>query len=288
MGEVEHYPDGTFCWVDLGTTEAPAAKKFYGGLFGWEFENRLPQDGDGAYFVAQLRGLDVAAVGGPARAGSPPVWNTYVAVDSADQAAARIERAGGRVVSAPADVLDAGRMGVFTDPAGATFSVWEARKHIGAQLVNELGSWNFSELNTRDTDEAARFYGEVFDWKIEGFEMGDVGYTIFHLAGYGDFLVNLNPELRKELAANGASGSFADAVAMLVRMTSDRYPDDAPAHWSITFAVEDADATAARAVELGGTVLVPPFDAEPVRMTVLADPQGATFAASKYQPTRRE
>ena len=116
--------------------------------------------------------------------------------------------------------------------------------------------------------------------------MGEVDFTIFRLPGYGDFLEQTDPELRQRLAADGGPDGFADAVAMLVRMTSDQYADDVPAHWSVTFAVDDADAVATRAEALGGTVLVPPFDAEPVRMTVLADPQGAVFTASRYQPSR--
>jgi uncharacterized protein len=66
----------------------------------------------------------------------------------------------------------------------------------------------------------------------------------------------------------------------------DGQPATVPPHWSITFAVDDADATAARAAELGGEVVVAPFDAPYVRMTVLRDPQGAQFSASKYVPER--
>ncbi|WP_433160831.1 VOC family protein [Kribbella sp. CA-247076] len=61
-----------------------------------------------------------------------------------------------------------------------------------------------------------------------------------------------------------------------------------PPHWGVTFASADPDATAAKAVELGGRVLVPPFDAPwstdtyTIRITVIADPQGATFTASQF------
>jgi hypothetical protein len=116
--------------------------------------------------------------------------------------------------------------------------------------------------------------------------MGDVGFTIFRLPGYGDFLEKRDPDLRRRLAADGGPERFADAVAMLLRMTADRYAEDVPPHWSITFAVDDADVVATRAEALGGAVVVLPFDAEPVRMTVLADPQGAVFTASKYQRSR--
>jgi uncharacterized protein len=86
----------------------------------------------------------------------------------------------------------------------------------------------------------------------------------------------------------GAPEGFADAVASIVLMTDDGFPADAPARWGVTFAVDDADEIAARATELGGTVLAPPFDAPWVHMTVLSDPQGATFIASKYAPENKE
>jgi predicted enzyme related to lactoylglutathione lyase len=56
----------------------------------------------------------------------------------------------------------------------------------------------------------------------------------------------------------------------------------------LTFAVDDADATADRAAELGAQVVVPPFDAPWVRMTVISDPQGATFIASKFVPENKD
>ena len=132
---------------------------FYSGLFGWEFEDRMPADSPGRYFVAQLRGRDVAAVGSqPEGLPATPVWNTYVWVDSADEATTKAKDAGGRVLVEPFDVLDAGRMAMLADPEGAAFCVWQAKEHKGAQLVNEPGTWNFSELNTRDPDGAEDFY----------------------------------------------------------------------------------------------------------------------------------
>jgi predicted enzyme related to lactoylglutathione lyase len=260
-----------------------AATDFYGALFGWTFENQLPDDAPGQYLVARLRGSDVAAIGGPSDPSSPaPFWNTYTAVDSVDDTVRRVLDAGGNVISEPNDVLDAGRMAVCADPEGAVFSIWEAREFFGAQIVNEPGSWNFSELNTRDRDAAARFYNRVFGWEVETFGMGDASYSIFKLPGYGKFLMQLNPELRGQVEGDGAPGGFIDAVALVAEPQG----DEVPAHWSVTFAVDDADDTAARAAALGGKVMVPPFDVEPVRMTVIADPQGAVFTASKYQPTQ--
>jgi uncharacterized protein len=283
--ERDGYPAGVPCWVDTGQPDPEAAVEFYGGLFGWEFEDRMPADSPGRYFVAQLRGRDVAAVGSqPEQAPPTPGWNTYVWVDSADDATAKVKAAGGNALMEPFDVLDAGRMAVLTDPEGAVFCVWQAKEHKGAQLVNEPGTWNFSELNTRDPEGAKAFYGTVFGWEAETLDYGEGQTTMWRLPGYGDFLERRDPDLRRRMAADGAPEGFEDAVAWLIPMTSDQYPDDVPPHWNVTFAVDDADAVADRAAKLGGQVRVPPFDAPFVRMTVLSDPQGAAFTASKYVP----
>jgi uncharacterized protein len=285
--ERDGYPAGVPCWVDTGQPDPEAAAKFYGGLFGWQFVNRMPSGADGQYLIAQLHGRDVAAVGSqPENAPPEPAWNTYIWVDSADDAAAKVKAAGGNVLAEPFDVFDAGRMAVFSDPSGAAFSVWQANTHKGAQLVNEPGTWNFSELNTRDREGATAFYGAVFGWEPATVDTGDGGFTFFRLAGYGDHLAERDPDLRRRLAEDGASAGFEDAVAWLVPMTSEQFPDDVPPHWSITFAVADADAVADKVAELGGEVLAPPFDAPYVRMTVVRDPQGARFTASKYEPNR--
>ena len=285
MLERDGYPAGVPCWVDTGQPDPEAAVEFYGGLFGWEFEDRMPADSPGRYFVAQLRGRDVAAVGSqPEQAPPTPGWNTYVWVDSADDTTAKVKAAGGKALMEPFDVLEAGRMAVLTDPEGAVFSVWQAKEHKGAQLVNEPGTWNFSELNTRDPEGAKAFYGTVFGWEADTLDYGEGQTTMWRLPGYGDFLERRDPDLRRRMAADGAPEGFEDAVAWLIPMTSDQYPDDVPSHWNVTFAVDDADAVADRAAKLGGQVRVPPFDAPFVRMTVLSDPQGAAFTASKYVP----
>jgi predicted enzyme related to lactoylglutathione lyase len=204
-------------------------------------------------------------------------------VQSADEAAAKVRAAGGRVLTDPFDVGDAGRMAVFADPGGAAFCVWQANRHKGAQLVNEPGSLNFNGLNTRDIEGAKSFYGSVFGW-----ETLDLGGSVrmWQLPGYGEFLERSDPGLRKRMADSGAPEGFEDVVASLNPLAEDE--PEVPAHWSVTFAVEDADATAAKAAELGGKVLVSPFDAPWVRTTVLSDPQGATFIASKFVPENRD
>jgi uncharacterized protein len=283
--ERDGYPAGVPCWVDTGQPDPEAAAEFYGGVFGWDFEDRMPADAPGRYLIAQLRGRDVAAVGSqPEQAPPTAAWNTYVWVDSADDAAEKVKAAGGQAVMEPFDVLDAGRMAVFSDPAGAIFFVWQAGRHKGAQLVNEPGTWNFSGLNTRDIEGAKAFYGEVFGWQADTVDLGDGDAVMWTLPGYGAYLEQRDPGLRDRMASDGAPKGFEDAVAWLSPMTSDQFPEDVPPHWSVTFAVDDADAVADSAAKLGGKVLAPPFDAPFVRMTVLSDPQGAVFTASKYVP----
>jgi uncharacterized protein len=284
MPERDEYIPGVPCWVDTSQPDPEAATDFYSGLFGWEFEDVLPPGSEARYFIARLRGGDVAAVGSIPEAAPPmAMWNTYVAVDGADESASKVRDAGGGVVMEPFDVMDSGRMAVFTDPEGAAFCVWHAREQKGARIVNEPGSLNFNGLNTRDTEGAKSFYGSVFGWQTITV---DGGAQMWTLPGYGDFLERDNPDLRKQMAEAGAPDGFVDVVATINPIADDQ--PDTPAHWSVTFAVEDADATAAKATELGGRVMVPPFDAPWVRMTVIGDPQGATFIASKFVPENRD
>jgi hypothetical protein len=262
-----------------------AAVGFYGGLFGWEFEDVMPPESERRYFVARLRGLDVAAVGSIPEGGPPTAtWNTYFWVDSADETASMVRRAGGAVVSEPVDVPpDAGRTAAFTDPEGAAFRVWQAKENKGAQLVNAPGSLNLNGLNTRDVEGAKAFYGSVFGWETITI---DGGAEMWTLPGFGDFLERDNPDLREQMAEADAPEGFEDVVGAITPIADDQ--PDTPPHWSVIFATDDADATAAKATELGGQVIVPPFDAPWVRMTVIGDPQGATFIASKFVPENKD
>jgi uncharacterized protein len=284
MPERDGYIPGVPCWIDTSQPDPGAAVAFYGGLFGWQFEDVMPPEAEGEYFIGRIRGGDVAAVGSiPAGAPQMATWNTYIWVESADDTAAKVRDAGGQVLMDPFDVMDAGRMGVFADPEGAAFCAWQAKNHKGARIVNDANSLNFNGLNTRDAEGAKAFYGSVFGWTTLVLEGGAEMWT---LPGYGDHLEERNPGLRKQVAESGGPVGFEDVVASIIPIADDQ--PDVPAHWSVTFAVDDADATAAKAKELGGKVSVPPFDAPWVRMAVLADPAGATFIASKFVPENRD
>ena len=278
MPDRDGYPPGVPCWVDTSQPDPDAAADFYGGLFGWELEDTMPPGSDGKYLMARIRGRDVAAITSPVP-GSPPmaVWNTYIWVDSAVEADRKVREAGGQVVMEPFDVMDSGRMAVFADPEGAVFCVWEAKEHKGAAVVNEHGAVNFNGLNTRDVEGAKAFYGAVFGW--ETLEL-DPGNAMWRLPGYGDHLEESNPGLRQGMAEMGAPPGFEDVVAALNSIADDQ--PDVPPHWSVTFAVDDADVAAKQALELGGELVVPPMDAPWVRMTMIRDPQGASFIASQF------
>jgi hypothetical protein len=244
----------------------------------------MPPGSEGKYFIARLHGGDVAAVGSIPEAAPPEaMWNTYIWVESADETASKVRDAGGGVLMDPFDVMDAGRMAAFTDPEGAAFCVWQAGELKGAGVVNEPGSLSFNGLGTRDVEGAKAFYGSVFGWTTLAVGGGAVMWT---LPGYGDYLERDNPDLRKQTAEADAPEGFEDVVASIDPIPDDQ--PDTPAHWSVTFAVDDADATAAKATELGGTVIVPPFDVPWSRLTIINDPQGATFIASKFVPENKD
>jgi hypothetical protein len=264
MSRRDTYPAGVPCFVDTLTADLDAAKSFYGGIFGWDFDGPGPMPGDppGAYFVARVGGDDVAGLGTlPAQGGGeiPPAWNTHVSVDSADEAAARATAAGGSLLVEPFDAPPAGRMAVIADPAGAVFVVWEAGARAGAARVNEHSAWAMSLLTTPDPNVAKAFYGHLFGWEAEAFGP----FWVFRLPGYH------GGEARQPVPR--------DVVAAMTAGES------GPATWSVDFWIADADGAAAAASELGGSVIAEPFDDAMFRRAVLAAPDGATFAISQPQ-----
>ncbi len=281
MNKRQGYPTGVPCWADTTQPDPDAAVEFYSGLFGWECQDVMPPGSPMKYFIAQLDDGDVAAIGSiPERAPDQAMWNTYIWADDVDATVAAVVNAGGTVFAEPFDVMEFGRMAVFTDPEGAVFSVWQPGTHRGSEIVNEHGSVNFNTLSSRQLESARRFYGSVFDWSTL-----DVGgpTPMWTLPGYGDHLEEkVSPGMRAAMAEMGAPAGFEDVVAAVDVI--DPADTATPAHWGVTFAVDNADETAALAADLGGRVISPPLDMPWVRATVIADPQGATFTASQFVP----
>jgi predicted enzyme related to lactoylglutathione lyase len=247
MGERESYAPGAFCWVDLGTTDAPGAKAFYGRLFGWEGED-MPTGGDGPiYTMLRLDGRDVAALyeqGEDERsAGIPAHWSSYVSVVDVDETAARVEGLGGKLLGEPFDVLDSGRMAVVQDPTGALLSLWQAGRHAGARLVNDPGCLTWNDLATPDPDAAAAFFGELLGWTFQ----------------------QQAPEYASILNDGRPNGGI-------------RRETDLPPHWLPYFTTRSiADATVT-ARDAGGQVLGEPLQVPAGTFAFLLDPQGAPFA----------
>ena len=252
MPRIDSYAPGTPSWVDLASPDIPASVAFYGDLFGWSAPELPPEAG--GYRIFEADGVPIAGCGPIMMEGQPPAWLTYVSVDDADAAVAKVTEAGGTVFVPPMDVMDVGRMAVFADPTGAACAVWQPGAHKGAGLVNEPGSLVWNELSTRDLPAATTFYTSVFGWSANTMDMGGSAYTEWQLGGSG----------------------IAGMMAMPAEV-----PAEVPSYWLTYFGAADCDATVARATAAGATVVVPPTDIPPGRFSVLVDPGGATFAVIK-------
>jgi uncharacterized protein len=270
MSERDLYPAGVPCWVETLQPDVRAALDFYGPLFGCEFAGPGPMPGDppGEYFVARVRGRDVAGIGsrvGPGGAGES-AWTTYIRVGSADDTAERARQAGGTLLDGPFDVLPAGRMAVLEDPAGAPLGIWEARDREGAQLVNEPRAWAMSLLHTTNAGRCGRFYGDVFGWQSEALDVPGAQISLWRLPGY------VGGEPQQPVPP--------DVVGALMPLGSQEASSKG-SHWSVDFWVDDAEGTVERAGALGGAVVAPPHETPGFRNAVLADPEGAVFSISQ-------
>jgi uncharacterized protein len=257
MQETPQYAPGTFCWVELGTTDGEAAKKFYTALFGWDSDDQ-PMGPGGVYTMLKQDGKDVGALyqmpPDMTEQGMPPHWLSYVSVENADETAAKAKSLGATLMKEPFDVFTVGRMSVIQDPTGAVFAIWQAGTHSGAGVVNVPNSFCWNELSTPDTTKAGDFYEGLFGWGKDTRDMGVFTYTSF-----------LNGE-------RTAGGMYSPTPEM----------GEIPPNWQVYFAVADPDATAAKAKELGANVIVPPDDIpETGRFAVIQDPQGAAFGIIK-------
>jgi len=254
MGKRERYEPGTFCWVDLTTTDPAGAKAFYGELFGWEAED-MPAGESATYTMLRLDGDYVCALyemGTEQREqGVTAHWFSYVSVENADATVSRARELGGTVYGEAFDVLDSGRMAVIQDPTGAMLGAWQPRAHIGARRVNDPGCFTWNELQSRDPETSATFYAELFGWETEP--------------------VRQNGSLVYVTIKNGgrSNGGIMPLTEQWV---------DAPARWLTYFTVHSCDAVASKVRELGGEVLAGPMELGAGRIAVVNDPQGAAFA----------
>jgi hypothetical protein len=244
------------CWADLQTPDVRGIEPFYASVLGWTFLN----DDDnqfGGYAIAQAQDVAAAGIGPQASAEIPPAWTLYFASDDADKTAAAITENGGQVVAPVFDVGPLGRMCIAVDPTGASFGLWQAREHIGANITNEPGGIVWEDLRSPDPAAAQAFYRSVFGFETHPLEMAGSDYQTFHPPG--------------DEAPLGGIGGMMGA-------------DDAPPHWLVYFAVADARAAAAAAQSAGGTVVAEPFDTPYGIMAGLLDPAGALFYVVEAAP----
>lgn len=256
--EISTYTPGTFCWIELVTSDGDAAKKFYTDLFGLGFNNQ-PVGEDAVYTMLNKDGKNVAALyqmnEEQKSRGIYPHWNSYVSVASADETTEKVKSLGGTVTMEPFDVFDAGRMAMFQDPTGASFAVWQPNQHIGAQLTNVPGTLCWNELATNDTQKAGEFYTKLFGW-ASNTDSGSPPYTMFM---NGERPAAGMIEIQKEWG-------------------------EVPPNWVVYFAVADCDASAEKATSLGAKILSPPTDVPEIgRFAVIQDVQGAAFAIIKLE-----
>lgn len=248
MAEMTRYEHGVPSWVDLATTDLPAARHFYSELLGWETQDMGEEAGH--YTMASKGGRQVAALS-PAQDPGSPHWTTYVNVDDVDDVVAKAGDAGGKVLFGPMDVMTAGRMAIIADPTGAVIGAWQPGDHLGAQLVNEPGAFIWCELSTSDLERSKAFYSAVFGWGWGGSEQ------------YAE----------AQVSGRTVLGAMPRPAEM---------PAEVPDNWLVYFGATDVDAGVQKARELGGAVLVEPADIPNTgRFSVLMDPQGAAFGLYK-------
>ena len=251
MPLIDSHPPGSFCWLELGTSDQAAAKRFYGGLFGWSAADN-PMGPDAYYTLFRLEGCDVAGgyqLDPKQHLGVPTNWTTYICVEDADAAAERAQSLGAKLIVDPFDVFDHGRMATLQDPTGAYFCIWQPKRHIGSRIAGIPGTVCWNELATPDPERARDFYTQLFAW--ETYTGAESNYI--HIKAAGQDAGGILP-----LSAQGG---------------------DAPPHWMPYFLVSGCDDTATRAKELGGEWCMPPTTLPNVgRFAVLKDPQGAVFS----------
>ena len=256
MHIVKQYPDGYFSWVDLATTDSEGARKFYAGLFGWDFID-VPMPGtDYVYSMAHFDNYLIAGLGPQPpdmqAQNIPPFWASYIKHDNVDAISVSVVEAGGKVLMPPTDIIESGCMVMAVDPTGANFGVWQPNQHIGANLVNQPNTFIWNELQTHDVEKAKAFYTKVFGW---GSEVDENGYVTFQVDG------------RTQAGSMKIQEEWGEV----------------PPNWTVYFMVEDVHAAAEKVQDLGGSLARPPIKiGEMGEMVIAQDPQGGHFTIMQF------
>lgn len=248
---------GVPCWADVMLPDLAAGKRFYGGLFGWTFDEEA--EGAGEYAPALLEGRQAAALGQKADGRMPTVWTLYLSAPDIAATASRVSEAGGQVITEPMEVGSgpAGVVGIAADPGGAVFGLWQPRGFQGFEVRERPGAYIWSEVYVREREAVDAFYVRVFDYGTA--DISDEGF---------DFLL---------WAPSGQPADEEHAIGGRC-LIGDATPAQMPPHFLTYFMVADCDESVTRAQELGGRVVLPVEQSQYGRFAVLADSQGATFA----------
>jgi uncharacterized protein len=253
MPNITHHAPGSFCWLELFTTDQDAAKQFYSSLFGWSINDQAMGPGQ-IYTIFNLEGRNAASATSMNQQmrdrGVPPHWMLYICTQSADDTGAKAQQSGGRVLAPVLDVSDFGRMAMLRDPAGANFRIWQPKQHSGTGITGVPGTLCWADLMTPDPPAAAAFYSGVFGWEVTP---GQDNSGYLHVKNGPDFIGGIPPVAQR--------------------------PPNVPPHWMLYFLVDDCDVSANQAQALGATLLIAPMTIEKVgRIAIVDDPQGAGFA----------
>lgn len=242
---------GTPCWYELTTPDLEAAQAFYTAVIGWTFSGAGMPDFD--YRLASAGGDMVAGLMLPPKAGMPPFWTVYVAVDDGEATLAALRAGGGMVHKDLAEIPGTGRFAIVADPQGAVFGILEPLPGGagGAFDQKKSGHGNWHELMSSDPKAAMAFYGRVFGWTpSQSMDMGEMGsYDLFaHRGADIGGMMRLMP---------GMTGSF----------------------WLPYFGAEGIDRAVAQVTGSGGRVMNGPMEVPGGAWIIQAqDPQGAMVA----------
>jgi len=260
---VQEHHAGKLVFVELLTPDLPAAERFYAAMFGWTFKDM--QTGSGAYATAWLDGQQVGAMlqrALPAGSQRQSAWLSFLATTDVDATRKLVVSQGGKVLLEPRDVPKRGREAVFADPQGAVFAALSSTGGDGPDELADVGDWIWTSLQTSDADSGAAFYQNLFGYDVYPLP-ADPG-AMHLLLSSGDYL---------RASANSLPSTAAGV-----------HP-----HWLNYVRVTDAEQSVARAVSLGGRVLVKPqLDRHGGKVAVVADPLGAPVGLFEWSDTENK
>ncbi len=242
----------SFCWAELCTKDGQAAKKFYTGLFGWNYiEEELPE-GMGQYITFMVNGKPAGAM---CEMALPPHWGCYVRVDNCDEATKKAKSLGAEIIKEPFDVMDAGRMSVIKDPQGAYINLWQKNTHAGAADQGAVGSTCWHELMVDDPEKALDFYSKLLGWSAEKSEFD--GKTYYSL------------KMADQTPVGGMMKTCAE--------------NPCPPAWSTYFTVSDLERAMKYIEKNGGKIHMGPEEVHGMgHFAICEDNQGAHFAIFEF------